>query len=157
VEHADALMRPLIAMRHRAMRPNNEILTKRDAHSLSPAEVAMLHRDSPTRTVRSTAHPARDRDHTNKWHRETLDVVDQIDRIQSTAACDFLSVIVSSTDDPMLKFKCLDVMHYLRLSGPDDVPQQAAMAMVRLREYCEAVLARQQLSGDAEALDRSTR
>jgi len=29
--------------------------------------------------------------------------------------------------------------------------------MVRLREYCEAVLARQQLSGDAEALDRSTR
>ncbi|MGN6519322.1 MAG: hypothetical protein ACTHK2_07865 [Dokdonella sp.] len=86
------------------------------------------------------AQPKREGMH--RCHRDALAVLDSMERIEPADACEYLTVIVSTTVDPMLRLKCLDVLHYLRPAQTDGIPRGATMALARLREYCELVLTR---------------
>lgn len=103
----------------------------------------MLQNDSRIASTETGIPPQMEGRPSHTWHRDARDVIGRIERIPAAAARDILSVIVASTDDPLLRFKCLDVMHCLRASANDDedVARHAPAAIARLREYCEGTLA----------------
>jgi hypothetical protein len=78
----------------------------------------------------------------DKWHRDALDVVDNALRIRNIYAGDFLNVISAGTNDPLLKIKCLDVVHFLDPRSSEEVSPNAVLALTRLRDYCNDVLNR---------------
>jgi hypothetical protein len=79
-----------------------------------------------------------------QYHREALDLLVRAEGeyVSEDAICDLLSIILTCTDDAVLKSKCLDAVHELRLGPSAVMSQYAQLSLVRLRGYCEAILAR---------------